>query len=270
MEALSTEIIEASIGGKFGKPLRFYDSIDSTNRDALEWASEGAPEGALVTTDHQTAGRGRWGRTWSSDPGHLLQMSLVLRPGLHVTDAGLVTTGVGVACAEAIEETIGIAARLKWPNDVMLNGLKTAGILVESTVTGSTIDAAVAGIGINVNWTRDDMPEDIRDSATSLASEKGAEVPRLDLLVALLERLERWCSDFDPAARTRLIDAATERSEILGHEVTVRFADGGTVQGTALRLLPSGALELDVDGRVGPIHVGEIQRLRRVKEADPT
>jgi BirA family biotin operon repressor/biotin-[acetyl-CoA-carboxylase] ligase len=192
-----------------------------------------------------------------------LQLSVVLRPGLDVTDAGLVTTAVGVACAEAIEGVTGLNALLKWPNDVMLNGRKTVGILVESTVTDSTIDAAIAGIGINVNWARDDMPEEIQDTATSLAIETGAEISRLDLLVALLERLEERCTDFGTSARAALLADASRRSETLGNDVTVRFADGATVEGTALRLLPTGALELEIDGRIESVHVGEIHQVRR-------
>ncbi|MDQ3940065.1 MAG: biotin--[acetyl-CoA-carboxylase] ligase, partial [Actinomycetota bacterium] len=137
-DLLSAERIDDALRGRFGRPLRYHESIDSTNRDALEWAAAGAPEGAVVTTDHQTAGRGRWGRSWSSTPGRLLQLSVILRPGLPVTDAGVVTTAVGLACAESVDELTGVPAQIKWPNDVTVGGRKLAGILVESVVTGAT------------------------------------------------------------------------------------------------------------------------------------
>ncbi|MFP5351825.1 MAG: biotin--[acetyl-CoA-carboxylase] ligase, partial [Actinomycetota bacterium] len=105
---LSQATVEESLGGAFGSPLRFCEEIGSTNTEALAWAKQGAPEGALVVTNHQTQGRGRWGRSWSSAPGKLLQFSLVLRPAMEPGHLGLVTTALGVACAQAIEALCGL------------------------------------------------------------------------------------------------------------------------------------------------------------------
>lgn len=261
---LDAASVEASLRGRFGRPFRYFDDIGSTNTEALEWAAEGAPEGALVVADHQTQGRGRWGRSWFSAPGALLQFSLILRPDMPLDNLGLLTTALGVACADVVEVVAGVPTNLKWPNDVQVRGRKLAGILVESRVTGSRIDAAVAGIGINCAWDRSEAPEEIAERATSIASETGRPSPaRADLMARILASFESvYDAARDPERSATVIDRATARSEILGRDVTVRHSDGRTVTGTAIRLLPNGALELDIDGRVESVHVAEIERLR--------
>lgn len=262
-DQLSAAIIESQLREGFGNPLRFYESIGSTNEEGVAWAEQGAPEGALLVTDHQTAGRGRWGRGWESEPGRLLQFSLILRPQLAPDEAGLITTALGLACAVAIDEISGVATRIKWPNDVTVKGKKMAGILVESRVSGRAIDAAVAGIGINVGWRREELPEEIADTATSLYLEAGRDIDRITLLVAIVEGFERrYLSLQEQAGRESLIAEATARSSVLGRRVRVRFAEGEGVEGRALRLLDNGALELDIDGQLRAVSVGEIEQLR--------
>ena len=263
-DELSQEQIEAALRGRFGQPLRYFDEIGSTNTEALAWAEEGAPEGALVVANHQTAGRGRWGREWLSAPGSLLQFSLVLRPEIPVTHLGLLTTALGVACADVIEVLAKIPTGIKWPNDVIVRSRKLAGILVESKLAGQKLSTAIAGVGINVNWTREEVPAEIAERATSIAIESdGAPPERANLLGAILASFESvYELACDPERAGRVIDRATDRSEILGRRVTVRFADESTVEGTALQLLDDGALELDVNGELRPIHVAEITQVR--------
>ncbi len=261
---LSPETIEAALRGRLGRPFRYFEEIGSTNTEALTWAEEGAPEGALAVANHQTAGRGRWGRNWLSAPGSLLQFSLVLRPDLPVERLGLLTTALGVACADAIEELAKIPTGIKWPNDVVVRGRKLAGILVESKLAGTKLDVAIAGVGINVGWPRDEVPDEIAETATSIAIESDASPPsRAELLGAILASFESvYDQARDPQRSGRVVNRATERSLILGHKVNVRFADDSTVEGTALRLLEDGALELEVDGEPRAIHVAEITQLR--------
>ena len=263
---LDDAAIEAALRGRFGRPFRYFGEIGSTNVEALGWAEEDAPEGALVVADHQTAGRGRWGRGWLSSPGSLLQFSLVLHPRIPVNRAGLITTALGVACADVIEVLAGIPTGLKWPNDVIVRSRKIAGILVESRVSGEILETAVAGIGINVGWGRADVPEEISERATSIAIESDAAPPsRAELLGAILASFESvYELACDPDRSPRVIDRATDRSEILGRTVTVSFADGSRVEGVAVRLLHDGALELDVDGETVPVHVAEITQVRAV------
>ena len=259
---LSADAVERTLRGDFGSPLRFFEEIGSTNTEALTWAREGGPEGALVVTNHQTGGRGRWGRSWSSAPGKLLQFSLVLRPRLAPDQLGLVTTALGVACAEAIEELTSIEPTIKWPNDVRIGGRKVAGILVESELAGASVGIVVAGMGINVGWSEDEVPPELRDTATSLHIATSAEPPdRVDLLAAVLRTFQlRYVSL--PETAPALIAAATARSDVLGRDVTVALATDETVSGRAIGLSPRGELELETKGGITTLAVGEIARLR--------
>ncbi len=261
---LSPELIQRALRGRFGDPLRYFDAIGSTNTEALAWAKDGAPEGALVVADHQTAGRGRWGRSWFSAPGTLLQFSLILRPALPLGAVGLLTTALGVACADVIEVLARLPTNVKWPNDVTIRGRKVAGILVESQVSDGQVEVAVAGIGINVSWRPKDAPDEIVARATSLVSEAGERVPeRTELLAATLASFEGlYAACKIPSRRQSVIDRATARSELLGRTVTARFADGRSLTGTAVRLLPNGALELESEGTIQVLEVAEIEQVR--------
>ncbi|HET7483281.1 MAG TPA: biotin--[acetyl-CoA-carboxylase] ligase [Actinomycetota bacterium] len=261
-DPLDHDAIAGSVTGTFGRILRVHDEIGSTNQDALEWAENDAPEGAVVTTEHQSAGRGRWGRSWSSAPGALLQFSVILRPALAPADAGLLTCAMGVGVARAVNRATELDARLKWPNDVMLSGRKTAGILVESRGR-ELVDVAVVGIGINVNWARSEMPADIASSATSLSEELGSRVDRNELLVACLTALEETYGLLrDDDGRARVIADATRLSDVLGHRVTVSFVDSSTREGVAERISDRGALILETPNGTEEVSVGEVTRVR--------
>ena len=170
-DALSKEAIAAACTGRFGHAVRYFEDIASTNTEALAWATQDAPEGALVVADHHTGGRGRWGRSWFSLPGKLLQFSLILRPQLELDRHGLLTGGLGVACADAIGSTTGLATMVKWPNDVVVDGRKIVGMLVETQTMGAAISAAVCGIGVNVSLEAGDLPPEIAARASSIAIE---------------------------------------------------------------------------------------------------
>ena len=277
---LSDEILERALTGRFGRYRRVYDSIDSTNLEALRWAAEeGAAEGSLVVSDVQTAGRGRWGRTWVAAPGSGLMFSVVLRPrgptsgGPHSKhdsiEAGLLTTAAGIAVADGIQRTSGLPTVLKWPNDVLIAGRKVAGILVEARTGGPVKDAAgnavVVGAGINLHWRRDDIPADLAESATSIAAEvtgrKEYRVPaRAELLAAVLTKLENLYRYVEAGGGSEVIVTnAAQRSAVIGERVTIRFADGTGAEGLATGLAPNGGLILD-GKRI--ITAGEIEHLR--------
>lgn len=260
-DELSEEVLARALGDS-GRAFRFFQQIGSTNTEALRWAVEGAPGGAVVVTDHQTAGRGRWGRSWSSTPGRLLQFSVVLRPSLPLDRAGLLTTAVGVACAEGIAEASDLATTIKWPNDVRINGRKACGILLETHVVGSRLEAAVAGVGVNVGWKRDDIPGELRETATSVRAESEGDLPsRADLLVSILRAFERWEPSLHGSADD-LLAAATQRSDVLGSEVRVRLSDGTETLGRAERLTATGELEVTGADGTRTISVGEVEQLR--------
>jgi BirA family biotin operon repressor/biotin-[acetyl-CoA-carboxylase] ligase len=251
-------------GRRFGRPRRELDVTASTNADALAWAERDAPEGALVVAEHQTAGRGRWGRRWESVPGGSLLFSLVLRPQRPARELALLTTALGVAVAEGVEGACGLDCRLKWPNDVTVSGRKLAGVLVETGLAGATVSMAVAGVGLNLDWP--DVPPELADRATSVATElrrlgRPAAVDRDAILEEILNRFEQlypasleWPGD--------VLDRATSRSDILGREVTIRRADGSILEGRAARLLAGGELEIASAGGLVAVDAGEIERVR--------
>jgi BirA family transcriptional regulator, biotin operon repressor / biotin---[acetyl-CoA-carboxylase] ligase len=249
--------IEVALRGRLGRPLEFHDAIDSTNARALDWAREGAPGGATVVADHQSAGRGRWGRSWLSRPGSGLLFSIVLR---HEVEApGLLTSALGVGVARGIEDVTGLEATLKWPNDVELGARKVAGILVEA-ITGQHKVAAVAGIGVNHDWAGE-VPEEIADRATSIRAEidriAGDLVPtRTELLVSVLYEIEQAL-----ARGTAIMDEARRRSSVLGRFVRIRLANGASVQGEATALGDDGTLKLVTDSGSVDVVAGEVERL---------
>jgi BirA family biotin operon repressor/biotin-[acetyl-CoA-carboxylase] ligase len=221
----------------------------------------------MVVADHQTIGRGRRGRWWESPPGSGLLFSLVLRP--QASEAlEMITTALGVATAEAVEEAAGVVAGLKWPNDVTVSGRKLAGILVESRLSGGGIEGAVAGVGVNVTWPPTQL-DDNGLNATSLAAlaaqDADVEIPdRAVLLGAVLKRFESLYDDLaGEETRRDVVRRAANRSEILGQDISVRFADGSSVEGRALDLTATGALRLETtDGEIKVLNVGETERLR--------
>ncbi len=258
--AFRTEEFQALRVGRFGDPLIAVEETGSTNLDALDRAESNATEGTVIVADHQRTGRGRWGREWVGVPGASLLFSIVLRPE---GDPGLITTALGVAAAEAIEAVTELSCKIKWPNDIEIDGKKVAGILVESRSGSSRIQAMVAGMGVNVTLGESDFPEELRDRATSLGIElakRGERFPpsREQLLAAILIALESRY----PVDAAAVVSDAMARSSVLGGEVTVTNSDGSTLTGTATKLLDDGSLELSTSGGAVAVSSGEITSLR--------
>jgi BirA family transcriptional regulator, biotin operon repressor / biotin---[acetyl-CoA-carboxylase] ligase len=220
-----------------GTPRLHLRELGSTSDRARELAAAGAPHGTLVTTDHQVAGRGRQGRSWTTPPRRALTMSLVLR------DFPLVLPLVaGVAVAEAI----GPGAMIKWPNDVLVEGRKVAGILAEGRPSDGW---AVLGIGVNVAVREADFPPELRERAGTLGrSEEDVEV----VLAAILAALARWLAEPQDA----LLEAWRGRDALAGRHITWT---GGS--GVACGIDGNGRLVVDVDGgrtalEAGEVHIG--------------
>jgi BirA family biotin operon repressor/biotin-[acetyl-CoA-carboxylase] ligase len=257
---MAGDLSESTLQALGDRPFQFLEETGSTNLDALNWAIAGAPEGAVVVAEQQTEGRGRWGRRWLSQPGRSLMFSIVLRPRTRLDQAGLITTALGVGCAEAIARLTDLSVRLKWPNDVTVGGRKLGGLLVESRVTGDGIEVAAGGVGLNVAYTPDDFPAEIKGRATSLAIELDREpLPRADLLAAILESFFELYPEMD---ETKLLERAAGLSDVLGRRVRIRFADGRAVEGRALRLVGNGALEVETDSGATVINSGEVESVR--------
>lgn len=167
------------------RAVRRLDTVDSTNYEARRWAQEGAPYGAVVIAQTQTAGRGRRGRGWISKPGAGLWLSIVLRPSLPPEQWPLLPLCAALATADAVKTACGADAQIKWPNDLLLCGKKFVGILVEREG-----EAAIAGIGINVKQRPEDFPEELRGHVTSLEAALGNSVSIDAVEAALLDALD--------------------------------------------------------------------------------
>ncbi len=197
--------------GRFAE-VRRLAATDSTNREALDAARDGAADGLVVVADVQRAGRGRLGRTWSAPAGASLLVSVLLRPGLAVEDRHLVVMAAAVAMAEAVAATTDVEASLKWPNDLLVGDRKLAGILAEAAG-----DAVVVGIGVNVDWP--EIPDELIGIATACNLEGGRPTTRDVLLDAFLARYETRLADLDATA-----DAYRERLGTIGRRVRVERA----------------------------------------------
>ena len=183
---------------RVGSRLLCLDSVDSTNTEAKRQAGLGAPEGLAVLSDHQTAGRGRSGRSFHSPAGHGLYLSILLRPCLPPEDVVNFTAWTAVAVCDGIQATCGVRPRIKWTNDLVLSGKKLGGILTELSIDQSTgkLDYLVVGIGINVGHRQSDFPEELRSMATSLSLALGRPVDREELAAQLLLALDRMYAQF--------------------------------------------------------------------------
>ena len=220
-----------------GRRIEWLESIDSTMNAAARLAREGCAPGTVVGADEQTAGVGRHGRSWHSEAGAGLYVSLVLRLPLNAEALPLVMLALGLATHEAIAQTTGFAPDLRWPNDVLLGGRKCAGILAH--VEGSVV---IAGLGINVSHAR--FPAEINDLATSLRLEGAAAVSREELLVALIRAIDYCCRILTTDGAATILEMFNHASSYAhGRRVRVE-QQGATLEGVTCGLDPRGFLRL--------------------------
>jgi BirA family transcriptional regulator, biotin operon repressor / biotin---[acetyl-CoA-carboxylase] ligase len=242
-------------GLALGSPLTALEVTESTNDLALDAARAGAPHGATFIAEQQTRGRGRRGRQWSSPPGQNLTFSTLLRPKLEPERASSLTLAVGLAVRDVVAARVGAEVGVKWPNDVVAQGRKVAGILVESQLVSGRISALVVGIGLNVSMR--DLPPDISEIATSLALLGSAELERERLLCDLLAELDRRVRAHEALGLPALLDELRAHDALLGRRISVEGAVG-----VARGIDRSGALLVeDERGQVSPIVSGTVEVL---------
>jgi BirA family biotin operon repressor/biotin-[acetyl-CoA-carboxylase] ligase len=278
---MDQQSLEQALSGLALGPIRYYDSIDSTNTEAARWAAAGAADLSLVVADEQTAGKGRLGRRWHTPPGSALAFSLVLRPrtadggrpsgtGVQFADIGRLTALGALGVREALQELYGLPAAIKWPNDVLVGGRKLAGILVEANWQGDSLTAAVLGIGINVAPSSVPPAEAVSFPATCVdaslqAQDPGQSADRIILLRAVLDKVLGWRARL---ATPDFITAWEAALAFRGEWVSVfqdvqEIAEGGSEaarrEGQILGLAPDGALRLQArSGEIFSVQVGEI------------
>ena len=246
------DVLHGLTGLRWGHPIYLFQQIGSTNDHAKQLAEGGAPEGLLVLAEEQTAGRGRMNRRWLTPPGTALALSLILRPTLPAGQWPRLIMLAGVAACEALEQTAGVTAQLKWPNDILLSGKKAGGILVEGAFSGEALDYAVLGLGLNVSWS----PEAVDFPATNVQAECGQIVDRVRLLRALLTRLEAWGAGLTAPA---LFEAWRARLLWLGEPIVIH-APEGELQGYAENVDEDGALRVRLaSGEMRRVLAGDVQ-----------
>lgn len=239
----------------FGRTVRAFDTIDSTNTAARACIQEGDAEGTIVTAEEQTAGKGRLGRSWQSAKGKNLTFSIILRPEFAPAQFGLLSLLAGTAVCETLREEYGLDASCKWPNDVLVGGKKLCGILSEALHQSGSSPAVIVGIGVNVNEST--FPAEIAQSATSIAIATGAEHDRALLLSRLLGRMEYLYRTLSRGDSASIIARWTAHSSTIGREIRVTNA-GALVAGTARGIAEDGGLILSTEGRMITVHAGDV------------
>lgn len=261
-DILAPSLVRQEIGdNQIGHRIVHYFRIESTNTEALELAAKGAAHGTVVVAEEQTAGRGRFGRTWYSERSSGIYTSIILRPPLAPAVAPVLTLMAAVAAHQAISTTTGLPADIRWPNDVLVDGKKVCGILTEMSAEVDRLHAVILGIGINVNHR--EMPSELKNIATSLRIEAGKPISRAQILVALLKEVERkyhLLLDEGSSAIARRWAAASSFAQ--GKRIRVHSGAGEFVA-TTVGLEPSGALRVRrEDGREELLVSGEVVEVK--------
>ncbi|MGH8996291.1 MAG: biotin--[acetyl-CoA-carboxylase] ligase [Acidimicrobiales bacterium] len=240
--------------------LRWFDELGSTNTWLLESAGWGAPEGTVVVADRQSAGRGRLGRTWESGESTGLLTSILFRPHVPADELFCVSALVALAARDAIGSVAGVSVGVKWPNDLVSDDQKLAGLLAEARGVGTAEVAVVVGIGINLSWPMPGEADDLR--ATCLQAVAGRPIERERLLESMLDSLEgRRPRLDDPAGRQGLVAELAACTATVGRRVRVELANE-SFSGVAVALDPKGRLEVDAVGGRRAISAGDVVHLR--------
>ncbi len=235
--------------------LRYFDSIGSTNDEALAWAAQDARDLSIVIADEQTVGRGRAGRKWLTPPESALAFSLILRPTEIEQTHPARTTGLGaLALADACLK-LGLRAQIKWPNDVLINGRKAAGILVESVWTGDSLDVSILGIGVNALAASMPPAGQLLFPATSVETELGHPIERVDFLRDILAALIGWRAR---VGTDEFMQAWEKSLAFRGEQVQVIKDNESPLTGKLLGLDSDGGLRLRSNNKSVTVQFGEI------------
>ena len=257
-DILTYEEIKDYLNTKYtGGKIYYYDSIDSTNKMAKEIAHK-EEEGTVIVSEEQIEGRGRLGRPWESPKEKGIYFSIILKPQVHPTKVAKLTL-VGAAAVQLALEEMGINSKIKWPNDILINGKKVCGILTEMSSELNMINYVVMGIGINVNLDNNQIPEDLHDKATSLKIESKNEVNRKKLLASILNNFESFYMPFkEDGEITEAIEVCRKNSAVIGKEIQVINGQNKRLC-RVLDINNDGELVVEFnDGRIESIFSGEI------------
>lgn len=254
---MTKETIKENLSTKvFGKEVYFFETIDSTNAFSKSLSQEKGPHGTVVVADEQTAGRGRLQRNWSSVKGENLLFSLILYPDLDNEKISLLPFAGALAVTDAIDSVTGLSATCKWPNDVLINGKKVCGMLLESSIENSSPRKVILGIGVNVNQT--EFTDELKYKATSLKIECGIDVDRNRLLQAILEELENRYEQLSKFPSQQLLHDWKMKALLFGKRIVVLESEF-SFEATAIDVAEDGSLIIQTeDGEKKNIFSGDV------------
>lgn len=257
MEPLLTRALPADVD--LGRTVTWQETLNSTNRTAMEYAMQGAPHGLVVSTLVQTGGRGRRGRAWFSPPQGAW-FSVVLQRPMPLRRAAELTLISSVILRRVIADMSGLDVQIKWPNDLLVDGKKVTGILAEIRADGEQVEHAVLGIGINCNTPAEDFPDELKPIATSVYAMSGMPIHRTELVARFLAGFEPFVEAIasGESAFATLHAEWEYHSATLGRNITVQ-SGGHVYEGAAERLSPTGTLILRLaDGSRCEINSGDV------------
>ncbi|MFI3177106.1 MAG: biotin--[acetyl-CoA-carboxylase] ligase [Eubacteriales bacterium] len=240
-----------------GREMTCVSEVGSTNQELKKLAEEGACHGSTYVANVQMAGRGRRGREWDSKTGNHITMSLLLRPTFEPSIASMLTLVMAVSVAKAIEEVTKLSCMIKWPNDILIEGRKVAGILTEMSAEQGYIHYVVIGVGVNVN--EEELPPQIAEIATSIQQQRGVEQNRSRLIVRILhyfeQEYERFCQQGDLG---HIMEWYEKHLRNIGSVVRVE-SPSGVYEAKAVGMNEQGELLVEREGgRIEAIYAGEV------------
>lgn len=244
---LFPQLIKANLKTRtLGRSIEYYQRLESTNLEAFELIDEVAPaDGTVVITDLQIQGKGRRGRSWFASPGKAVTFSVILQPEISAEQSGLLSLAAGTSVAEAVTQ-FGLSPTVKWPNDIRIDGKKCGGILVETRLRKTKVEWAVVGIGINVNEQTEELPEELRPTATTLSAEKGAPLQRELVVAWTLNALEPLIDALKNENGSAVRSSWLERCGHLDQAVTF-IHNGQEKSGTFSGITENGAAVIEAE-----------------------
>jgi len=246
LDTLCPDSIKQGLNTKvIGRIIHHFVHVSSTQEIAKELATQGAVEGTVIIAETQSAGRGRLGRGWFSPAGGIW-VSLLLSPKRSIQELQVLNLLAALAVSRSIEKACGLEARIKWPNDILIQGRKVAGILSETFAKGGIVSNVVLGVGINANLDTELFPSDMRSSATSLSATLGNFVDRVTLVQSLLKELDALYEEFEKVGSGFIISEVKRLSTTLGRKVKVVSFDEAA-EGLAVDIHTDGALVVRVE-----------------------
>lgn len=234
-----------------------YDETDSTNRQAFKLASQGMAEGSIIIAENQSSGKGRLGRQWVTFSGRGIYFSIILRPPISPSKASGLTIVAAVALSFTLDEFNITNHEIKWPNDILINGRKTAGILSEIKADPDSIDFIIVGIGINLNVSPELWPDEIKDIATSVIDATDEEIDRCSFLQELLYNFEKYYFMFLKGDFSKIIDIWKDRSGIINKKIRATLIDE-SFTGTVTSVNSEGFLVVATENGERLINSGDI------------